>query len=682
MRFLTKFALPLTLLGLAVFVWVLHLSVADQRRAEAEPPLTASPWDGLSSGEYAVAAEAVKRAHGPDAVFLRVSLKQPDKPKALQWREGETADRAAEVAFLADKRPRLAIVDLQNSTIMSDTPVNGGQPMLSGQGELEPLIMKIMEHPELLEAMQRRGVDAGKGLCVPRTVGRYFSDKANVRRHRIVRLDCFNIAGEGGLGLLPSTNIWARPIEGLGVLYDLTDDRILEISDTMAGRKAPPHTLPADEYGKGDRPLRAAVRPVASSRPDGVNYTLRGSRVDWQGWQFRLRFDPRQGTVLNRIGHRTDNGLRSVAYEIAMSEMYVPYHDNDPNWFYRTYFDMGEFGFGNLATQLQQADCPPHADFLNVTLHLPDGSPFDAKHRICIFEHDPGHPAWRHDETILAGIPGLETHQSRRAVELVVRMAATIGNYDYYQDFVFGQDGRLRIRLISTGVDAAKAVLSKTLDDPTARRDTQTGTLIAPHRLGVNHDHFFSYRIDFDIDGQANDFSRLRLVAIPQPADAPRQGIWQVRPQKVRDENMAQTDMRADRPAVLLFSSADKRNAMGYPTGYQLVMPNIKPLVVPTDDAFARAYWVQRNLWVTRFKADEIFASGLPVNQSVPWLGLPEYVADNENLEAADLVAWATLGFHHVPMAEDWPVMPAKIDEIILKPRNFFDMNPAINLRP
>ena len=65
--------------------------------------------------------------------------------------------------------------------------------------------------------------------------------------------------------------------------------------------------------------------------------------------------------------------------------------------------------------------------------------------------------------------------------------------------------------------------------------------------------------------------------------------------------------------------------------------------------------------------------------QSASWLGLPEYIFDNENLENEDLVAWITMGFHHVPMAEDWPVMPAKVDEIILKPRNFFDRNPAIN---
>ena len=138
--------------------------------------------------------------------------------------------------------------------------------------------------------------------------------------------------------------------------------------------------------------------------------------------------------------------------------------------------------------------------------------------------------------------------------------------------------------------------------------------------------------------------------------------------------------MSAERPAVLLFSSNQTKNAMGYPTGYQLIMPNIKPLVTPMDEAFKRAYWVNRNLWVTRFKRDEIFASGLPTNQSAPWLGLPEYIVDNENIEDTDIVAWATMGFHHVPMAEDWPVMPSKVDEIILKPRNFFDRNPAIDL--
>ena len=31
-------------------------------------------------------------------------------------------------------------------------------------------------------------------------------------------------------------------------------------------------------------------------------------------------------------------------------------------------------------------------------------------------------------------------------------------------------------------------------------------------------------------------------------------------------------------------------------------------------------------------------------------------------------------------MIEHWPVMPAKVDEIVLKPRNSFDRKPALDL--
>ena len=675
MSLLKNLALPLTVALIIGFAWLLNQSMSQQQQSST--PINLSPWDGLNASEYRQAAALVMAAHDGNVIFARISLRQPDKAEALAWQTGEIAQRGAEVSFLVNGKPRLAYVDLTGDKIVLDRPMRGGQPMYSSQGELEPLIMRLMENADLVAALEKRGADPTRALCLPRTIGRYFADKVDVENHRIVRLDCFNIAGEGAFGVLPSSNIYARPIEGLAVLYDLTADKIIDISDTRADNP-PPHDLPGDDFDTGTRP---ALRPVTSARPQGVNYKMQGSLIDWQGWQFRLRFDARQGTVLNRVGHQSANGLRPVAYEIAMSEMFVPYHDNDPNWFYRAYFDMGEYGFGNMATPLQQADCPPHADYLNVTLHGVDGTPFEAANRICIFEHDPGHPAWRHDEPVLAGIPGLEPHQSRRATELVVRMVATIGNYDYFQDYVFTQDGRLRIRLISTGIDATKAVLSENLASPNAAADTQTGTLIAPHRLGVNHDHFFSYRIDFDVDGTANEFTRMRLVATPQPKDAPRRGIWQVRPERVRDEKTAQTAMNAERPAVLLFSSGSAKNAMGYPTGYQLIMPNIKPLVTPMDETFKRAYWVNRNLWVTRFKRAEIFASGLPTNQSAPWLGLPEYIADNENITDTDIVAWATMGFHHVPMAEDWPVMPSKVDEIILKPRNFFDRNPAIDLR-
>ncbi|MGB1175268.1 MAG: hypothetical protein ACPG37_06095, partial [Luminiphilus sp.] len=221
---------------------------------------------------------------------------------------------------------------------------------------------------------------------------------------------------------------------------------------------------------------------------------------------------------------------------------------------------------------------------------------------------------------------------------------------------------------------------SASLDDPRAESETQAGTLIAPYRLGVNHDHFFSYRIDMDVDGVGNNFVRQRLVPTQQPSDAPRQGIWTVQQEQVTTEQQAQTVMKVERPALLTFASTSAKNDMGYPTSYQLIFPNTRPLVTLEDPIYQRAGFLKNNLWVTRYKPDEIFSTGFAVNQSDVGVGLPQYVADDEPLENTDLVAWPMIGFHHVPMAEDWPVMPSKIDEITLKPRNFFNRNPALDV--
>ena len=97
---------------------------------------------------------------------------------------------------------------------------------------------------------------------------------------------------------------------------------------------------------------------------------------------------------------------------------------------------------------------------------------------------------------------------------------------------------------------------------------------------------------------------------------------------------------------------------------------------------YQRAGFLKNNLWVTRYKRDEIFSTGIAVNQSAPGVGLPLYAADNESVKNADLVAWPTIGFHHVPMAEDWPVMPVERTGFHLKPTGFFRRSPAMDVAP
>ena len=638
-----------------------------------------SPWHSLTSEEVAEVATAVIEAVDAQVVFNRISLLEPLKQDALAWDAHSVAARGADVLYRSEKSSYRVQYDFQTSALSDPQTIVSGQPMLVG-AEIVTALDAVNALSEVREALARRGVSARNGLCLPRTVGRFFTSLADPVTDRLVRFDCFNIRGQSGLGLLPTTSAYARPVEGISVLFDVEELRLIEFVDSFADAEAPPSDFDVIEFHASALETRAPLNKVAIAQEQGPNFSVTGSQIDWQNWRFHLRFDPRQGTVLNNVGIVTDEGVRPVAYEIAMSEMFVPYQDPDTHWFYRAYFDMGEYGFGNMATALKGNDCPPNAVFQNVVLHTAAGEPFIAENRVCLFEFDPGYPSWRHHESLYDEVPGIEKHNSRRATNLVVRMVAVIGNYDYFQDYVFQQDGRVRIRLISTGIDATKGVFAATLADAAAQTETATGTLIAPYRLGVNHDHFFSYRIDFDIDGTDNNFVRQRLQSVRQPNDAIRQGVWGVTREAVKSEQQAQTVMQVDKPALLTFSSGTSKNAMGYDTSYQLMFPNIRPLVTLDDPIYQRAGFLKNNLWVTKYKRDELFSSGIAVNQSAPGVGLPHYAGNNDALENNDLVAWPTIGFHHVPMAEDWPVMPAKVDEIVLKPRNFFDRNPALDV--
>ena len=60
--------------------------------------------------------------------------------------------------------------------------------------------------------------------------------------------------------------------------------------------------------------------------------------------------------------------------------------------------------------------------------------------------------------------------------------------------------------------------------------------------------------------------------------------------------------------------------------------------------------------------------------------GLRAWTKANRGLENQDLVVWYTMGMHHVARAEDWPVMPMVFYAFELRPFDFFDRNPALDL--
>jgi primary-amine oxidase len=96
---------------------------------------------------------------------------------------------------------------------------------------------------------------------------------------------------------------------------------------------------------------------------------------------------------------------------------------------------------------------------------------------------------------------------------------------------------------------------------------------------------------------------------------------------------------------------------------------------------YERAEFIESALWITAHHAEELYAAGDTPNQNPGAGGLPEYVANNEAIENADIVLWHTLSFQHLPSAEDWPVLNREHHSFALKPANFFNHNPAVDLR-
>ena len=65
-------------------------------------------------------------------------------------------------------------------------------------------------------------------------------------------------------------------------------------------------------------------------------------------------------------------------------------------------------------------------------------------------------------------------------------------------------------------------------------------------------------------------------------------------------------------------------------------------------------------------------------------MGLPAWVEDSSDvsIDNTDIVLWHTFGLTHFPAPEDFPVMPAEPMTLMLRPRNFFLKNPALDVPP
>jgi len=119
------------------------------------------------------------------------------------------------------------------------------------------------------------------------------------------------------------------------------------------------------------------------------------------------------------------------------------------------------------------------------------------------------------------------------------------------------------------------------------------------------------------------------------------------------------------------------------PVAYKIHVPPFQKMLADTESFHhKRAEFADHNIYVTSHRDEELYSAGKYTNQSRGGTGVRSWANRKDNVENSDIVVWVQFGINHVPRIEDFPVMPCEIIKVSLKPVNFFDKNPAIDVAP
>ncbi len=642
-------------LPVSLFVVTVLAAVPLTARAQAHP------LDGLSGTEHWVIYDALVASGRTDTTtnYLYIGLNEPPKSEVLSWRPGQTFRREAVVHMLQGGRGYEAVVDLRAKNVLSWVEVPGRQTM-GNRAENSQVDKIALADERVRAAIRKRGVtdftNVGCGIA-----NHGYFDLPEERGRRVVHVTCGNdhgrVTGYGGA------------FEGLVVVIDLTGEKILRIVDTGV---RPNEGAYGDHNAEAIGPVRKTSSPVSMVQPNGPSYVLDGQQVSWQNWKFHFRVDPRRGVVVSMVRVMDGDRERPVMYQGSLSELFVPYMDPADPWNYQGFFDLGTYPslFGGIASSLERGvECPDYATYFDAMVMTDKGRPRERKRAACLFERSAGDVAWRH------GREGGNVVEARVKRDLVLRMYMTAGNYDYLLDWVFQQDGNLRMDASATGMDQVKSAAGTDADE-------QYGRLIAPNLIGINHSHFFSFRLDLDIDGQSNTLVVDRLVTKKLPSDNPRRSIWVAESKPAATEKDAMRHNTMAQPEIWRIINPAVKGPFSGNVGYQIEGHSAATLMTPDDYMQQRGGFTNHTLWVTPYDRTQLYAAGDYPTVSVAGQGLPSWTAANRNIVNADLVAWLTMGFHHVPRPEDYPIMPVVTHSFVLRPIGFFSRNPSMDLPP
>jgi primary-amine oxidase len=642
-------------------------------------PTVNHPLDSLTPDEYWKVYNVLQGAGklAEKTIFSSILLREPPKSEVLAWKPGMPIPRKVDTVLLTEGKSYEAVVDIAAGKLESYKQLSKEQAPVT-ETEMHGYDDVLRKDPRVLEALKKRGITDLRLVNCYVTPAGYVGLEEQKEGRRI---------GWGGCTYSSNAKYgWDREIPGIFFVVDMNEKKIVRFSDYGIVPMPPTTSI----YDADGGPALPNTKPILISQPNGPSFTIKDGEISWQNWKFRFRLDPRAGPVVNLVTY-TDGGKdRSVLYEGGLSEMYVPYQDPEETWNSHVFLDAGEYfvntGSGGIIKPLQAGvDCPTYATFFSGTFFHENGTPYIRPQLACMFERVSGDPAWRHWDEDTYAVAGRPTR------ELVFRTVATVGNYDYLFDWRFEQDASITVGVGATGILEVKAVKDQRADgqlsEGLAGKDTdgkevQFGQLVAPGTDGVDHDHYFSYRLDLDVDGVNNTLMVDKLVPFKLPDTAKgRKWIWAMKPEMLKTEGEAKLNVSLEHPAMWRFANEGVKNSLGQMTSFEIMPGETGISLLPsTEWPQKRAGFSEHNLWVTPYDPNERYVSGVYVMGSKGEDGLTEWVKKNRSIMNTDIVAWYTVGFHHVPRPEDWPQMPIMWHTFSLRPFGFLPKNPAMDL--
>ncbi|BAY36066.1 tyramine oxidase [Nostoc sp. NIES-2111] len=647
---------------LTIIIVGFALSLRFIGTATAQQPSISHPLTALTEAEIKTAVALIRKEKTLTdmAAFPLITLAEPDKQEVTNFTLGQQFERKAFLVVYERVKNKTyeAIVDLKTQKIASWQEKSNVQPAIFAS-EYELARQAVKSDPRWQQAMKKRGITDFNKVVVSCWAAGILSQEEVATGSRLCRTLLFYSDERW--------NHYGNPIEGVIATVDLNKGTVTNFIDQgIVPISQENWNYDLQSLGK----LVAPPKLLRILQPKGKSFQIKGNEISWQGWKFRYLMHPRDGLVLYQVTYQDGENIRPVLYRGSLSEMVVPYGDPDPTWSFRNAFDVGEYNLGLLASTMELGkEVPQNGVLLDAVFANEEGEPYVMPGVIGIYERDNG-ILWKHYEY------KTQRNDVRRNRELVITITAAVDNYDYSINWIFHQDGTIEVQNDLTGI-----VLVQGTEAQTQSKDDAYGRLLTKNLLGVNHQHFFNYRLDMDVDGQANTVMEMNVQSLPMGKNNPLGNAITVEDTPLKTEKAAVRDLDIKHSREWMIASAEKKNGLGVAPAYML-MPGGNTVFFPVEGAKIRqkAEFATHHVWVTKYKAGELYAGGDYPNQAPPGQGLPQYIADDESLVNQDVVLWYTMGITHVPKPEDWPVMPVHKLGFKLSPRGFFSRNPAINL--